>query len=83
MPACRNIEMGRASISRIPYDWLNSELPQAVDESLDLDDEWEYRRLLELLAESAPQLMQTYIDLGLRSSNTEIQDAAAEFKVVE
>ncbi|MFX3649329.1 MAG: hypothetical protein ACE3K2_07900 [Paenibacillus sp.] len=45
-----------------------------------LDDEWEYRRLLDLLSEAIPKLLDWGIELGINSRNEEIQEAANDHK---
>lgn len=48
---------------------------------LDLkDDDWEYRRLLELIEMLDPQRIGWLIQYGLTSKNSEIAEAANEFR---
>lgn len=54
--ACRSqgieaILLGRKGLLELPSGWLEKNLDQAIQSVLDMDDEYEYRRLLEVLAE--------------------------------
>ena len=73
------IILGRKLIKKMPTDWVIQHLPEAVKVNLYLDDEWEYRRLLELISEVAPQLLKEYIAIGLESNNWEVREAAEDF----
>jgi hypothetical protein len=78
-----NIKASREAIARIPRDWLRTALPRAIDTSLNIGDEWEYRRLLELLKELAPDLMPPLIDRGLASNDPDLHETAEDFSSVE
>jgi hypothetical protein len=43
-----NIELGRASLVTLPRKWLLEKIEAAAKPLLDTNDEWEYRRLLEV-----------------------------------
>lgn len=73
-----NILLGRAAASRIPQEVLSKLLPGAVARALNLNDEWEYRRLLELLEHVKSPLLAEYIRLGLASADPEIREAAQD-----
>jgi len=73
------IVLARQRIAKIPSEWLLQQLPKAISESLSLEDEWEYRRLLELLRDVAPQLLTGYIEQGLESEDADIREAAEDF----
>jgi hypothetical protein len=70
---------GREAFAKIPLGWRACQLHQVVTDTLDLTDEWEYRRLLELLEQTAPDQLPPYIRIGLNSANEEIVDAANDF----
>jgi hypothetical protein len=74
-----NITVAREAVKRVPSVWLSQHLPEVVRSSISLDDEWEYRRLLELLREVAPHLLVGYIEKGRESSNEEVREAAEDF----
>ena len=54
-------------------------LQDAVTRTLDLDDEWEYRRLVELLLEIAPQFVERYLEIGRSSNVADVREAAEDF----
>jgi spore cortex formation protein SpoVR/YcgB (stage V sporulation) len=50
---------------------------------LDLEDEWEYRRLGEIFVEHSPPALERHIAGGLRSANPEVREAATDFEEAE
>lgn len=66
-------------IHNFPEYWLVEHLPTVVEEILNIEDEWEFRRLLECI-EHIPTLIDYYISLGLKSINVEVIEAANDFK---
>ena len=73
------IMTARNLIKQIPADWLEKDLSLAISNCLRLDDESEYRRLLELLKELSPTLLRLYVDTGRKSGNAEVREAALDF----
>jgi hypothetical protein len=69
----------RSSIRMLSIDWLIYNLPIASNEGIDFHDEWDYRRLLELISEAVPQLLSWAIDKGINSPNEEVRETAEEF----
>ncbi|MEK4526151.1 hypothetical protein CXK86_03610 [Paenibacillus sp. BGI2013] len=74
------IEIARKKIKTIPSDWLIEHLPNVAKTAICLDDEWEYRRLLELLSEAIPKLLDWGIVLGINSKNEGIKEEANDYK---
>ena len=74
-----SITAGRRAIARIPLRWLEENLFRVAADVLDLEDEWVYRRLLELVREVAPSIQKDFIDKGLASSNPDVASAASDF----
>ncbi|RAJ00936.1 hypothetical protein DET54_102423 [Paenibacillus pabuli] len=74
------IEIARKKIKTIPSDWLIEHLPNVAKTAICFDDEWEYRRLLELLSEEIPKLLDWGIELGINSKNEGIKEAANNYK---
>jgi hypothetical protein len=86
--ACQSQHIGlvllaRQAIAEMPSDWLIQHLPEAIVATNCLDDEWQYRRMLELLRDSAPQLLQEYVARGLSSDDSEIVEAARDFSAMK
>ncbi len=83
--ACKSQNVGhivasRNVLSKIPVVNLRELIPSAVGRTLDLDDEWEFRRLLEVLqVVSQPEQLAHYIVAGKSSSNPDVREAALEF----
>lgn len=72
------IVLARNKIKKIPSDWLVQHFPKVIQSSINVEDEWEYSRLMELIIETAPQLVQDYVELGLASINEEVREAAED-----
>ncbi len=75
----RNIELGREALQAIPRDWLMAHLEQAAEHLLHLNEEWEYRRLLELYWGLDRELTRRLATQGLESANPDIRLAGQEF----
>jgi hypothetical protein len=73
-----NIELGRASLIALPRDWLLKNIERAFKPLLQNNDEWEYRRLLEVCWKLDRGLVDNLILWGLDSTNLEIQQTAKE-----
>lgn len=73
------ISGGRAGLKRLPLPWLVARLPAQIAASINLEDEWEFRRLLEALEELSDELLLEYAALGLASSDSEIREASQDF----
>lgn len=74
------ITLARERIKKIPLKWMTQYFPEVANASVDFDDDWEYLRLLELVREAAPDLLDVFIDRGLLSENDEVQEAAEYFR---
>jgi hypothetical protein len=72
----------RKAIAEIPSSWLELNLSQVAEEYLDIQDEWEFRRLLELLRFSCPNLLRHFLEVGRASSNPEVREAADDFSEI-
>ena len=71
---------GRKAFARLPVNWVTKHLPTIVDQALDLNDDWEFRRLLELLALSNPILLKVFVLKSLKSANPDIVEAGNDFQ---
>ena len=65
------IMMGRRKISEIPIEWLELNLVCTVKNYFDYSEDWNYRRLLEVVVESVPKLTE---EILLLNENTDSQD---------
>lgn len=75
-----NIELGRAGLLALPREWLVLRLLTDLEPFLLLEEEWEYRRLLEVVHQLDKNIFSTMIAHGLGSSNSEIRETALEIK---
>ena len=74
------IMIGRKTFARLPQDWIALNLKPAISSVVDLEDPWEYRRLLELLKETKSEFLGHYIAIGAVSKEPEVQETSFEFK---
>jgi hypothetical protein len=75
-----NITSARRALLMLPRAWLSSVLQGAIAETIDLADEWEYRRLVELLKELNAELFESYIEYGIAVGSGAIFEAASDIK---
>jgi len=75
-----SIRAGRTAFEKIPQKWLATHLQEVVGRSLDLADEWNYRRLLELLVNFMPDMFNMYVNVGLSSDSIEIFEVAKDLR---
>jgi hypothetical protein len=54
----RVVSLGKHNLTLLPPPWLAARLPSLIQAQLNLNDDWEFRRLLELLHEISPTSMQ-------------------------
>lgn len=73
------ITQGRSEILALPRDAVLQSIERLAAESLPLDDEWEFRRLLEVYEQLDAELLRRLVETGLASSNPEIKEAAEDF----
>lgn len=74
------IETARKKIREINKDWLNENLLEVIEDCIDLSDEWEYRRLLELVVDVLPERKGYILELGIDSENEEIRECVEDYK---
>lgn len=73
------IASGRSEILRMPREAAVNSIERVASRCLSLDDEWHFRRLLELYAQLDLKLLQRLVQEGQMSSNSEIREAAQDF----
>lgn len=73
-----NIQLGRDGLESIPRNWLLSTIEREAQIVLDMDDEWEYRRLSEVYFELDVDLAKKLARLGQKSKNEEVVEAATD-----
>ncbi|HEX6818565.1 MAG TPA: hypothetical protein VF120_09340 [Ktedonobacterales bacterium] len=75
----RNIIL-RTGLFCISRDWLLPRIEQSAAVTLDLTDEWEYRRLGEVYELLDADLVRRHSAFGRSSTNPEIREAADDFE---
>ncbi|MDB5344436.1 MAG: hypothetical protein JWP89_2813 [Schlesneria sp.] len=70
---------GRRYFNLLSPDWVRENISDAVPQMIDMNDEWDYRRLLEALSPKYPDLVDQFAKLGTLSDNPEIVEAATDY----
>lgn len=73
------IELGRANLQKTNKEWLKKYFLDITRECIDYSDEWEYRRLLELVEATLPELKIDIININKNSNNEEILKIIEDF----
>lgn len=74
------IELGRREIAKIPRAWLKSHLLAVVKNDFEYSDYWNYRRLLELVVELAPELKNDILSINSGTTNPDLIDVIDDYK---
>lgn len=75
-----SIELGRKKIVEIPKKWLYDHLLEVVKSDFDYGDDWNYRRLLELVSEVLPERLDDFIRLNVGTTNTDLIEVMDDFR---
>lgn len=73
-----NIELGRAGLLTLPKERLIGKMESVAEPILELNDEWEYRRLLEVSWKLSDKLVRKLALRGIGSDNAEVVEIAKE-----
>lgn len=74
------IEISRKKINEIDKVWLKQYLIEVASTCIDYSDEWEYRRLVELVVFVMPELKQEILKFGAQSENEEVREVVEDFQ---
>jgi hypothetical protein len=74
----RNITLGRTALWALPNQWLLEKIEPIAEPLLQLNDEWEYRRLLEIYWRLDKSLVKKLALRSLDNPNPEIREAGQE-----
>ena len=74
------IELGRKKIDEIDKEWLKQHFLAVAESCIDFSDDWEYRRLLELIVCVIPELKVAALEFGKDSENEDILEVVEEYK---
>lgn len=76
----RNITLGREAFMELPRQWVLDRIEKAAFQLLNWDnDDWEYRRLVEVAEELDSALVARLVQRGLESQNPEVVEAARDY----
>ncbi len=73
------IDSGREKIFALPRQWVIDNIHSMAQDILNLSDEWEYIRLLEVYRELDDDLLRKLVAIGLKSNNGDVKEAAEHF----
>lgn len=74
------IVIARNKINEIDRAWLKQYFLEAAEKCIDFSDEWEYRRLMELVVCVVPELKEDALELVKYSENEDIQEVAQDYR---
>lgn len=75
------IMTGRRLVSQIPKVWLGNHMIHTVKNGFELDDYWNFRRLLELAEECIPSLIPEILDLNRNSTDEDILETIEDYSI--
>ena len=73
------ITIARNCLEQFPVDWVSPKIKQTVFRFIDINDDWDYRRLLELCELISLDLLKWAIELNERSTDPDITEAVDDF----
>ena len=73
------IELARRKIEEIDKNWLKNYFVEVAKTCINFSDEWEYRRLVELIIVVLPELKQEVLKLGEQSENEEVREVVEDY----
>ena len=73
------ITIARNCLEQFPVDWVSPKIKQTVFRFVDINDDWDYRRLLELCELISLDLLKWAIELHERSTDPDIAEAVDDF----
>lgn len=74
------ILFGREQIATIPKKWLQGHLLTVVKNDFEYTDDWNYRRLLELVSEQVPELMEDVLLINSDTNNLDLLEVIEAFR---
>ena len=74
------IMFGREVLVSLPQEWICEKIKDLVFKSINIYDDWDYRRFLELSKMISDDLLDWAISISNHSQNPDIIEAAEDFK---
>lgn len=75
------IEISRRLLRTFPIEWICCKIKKLVFQSININDDWDYRRLLELAELISKDLLIWAISLSDNSEDPDIIEASNDFKL--
>ncbi len=76
----RLIMIGRECLTQFPQEWISDMIRRTAESAINIADDWDYRRLLELTELISPKLLGWAISLSEGSDDPDINEAADDFR---
>ena len=73
------ITIARNCLKQFPIEWVSLKIKQTVFRFIDINDDWDYRRLLELCELISLDLLKWTIELNEKSTIHDIAEAVDDF----
>jgi hypothetical protein len=73
------ITIARSCLKQFPIEWVSHKIKKTVFRFIDINDDWDYRRLLELCELISLDLLKWAIELNEKSTNPDIAEAVDDF----
>ena len=73
------ITIARDCLKQFPVEWVSPKIKQTVSGFIDITDDWEFRRLLELCDLISLDLLKWAVTLGADSTDPDIIEAVDDF----
>lgn len=73
------ISIARNCLKQFPIDWVSSKIKKTALGVININDDWDYRRFLELSEIISSDLLKWAIKLNEKSNNTDILDTVNDF----
>lgn len=71
---------GRKKLCALPRSWVHGQIAQTAKMCININDDWEYRRLLEALSIlAATNAMRQFVSIGLDSQDSDVRAAANDW----
>ena len=74
------ILLGRSLLGHIPKQWLRKHMISVVREFFDYRDEWNYRRLMELVILLIPEEKDTFLALNANSDDSDLLEVVDDYR---
>ena len=74
------ITIARECLTQFPAEWVSQRIRQTYTRFIDIADDWEYRRLLEVCELISRDLLRWAVALNEASTNPDIAEAVNDYK---